>query len=104
MNREPYGYLIDDSTSFTPYFCRDAEQARNRMEAGHKVVRLYADPEDLALPGPHERMISASAQRIIRDIEAMTAIRRLRKLVQANDRATLPEVIAAVADRLNVPR
>ena len=38
---KPYGYLIDDSATYQPYFTRDADFAQQRAEAGKSVTPVY---------------------------------------------------------------
>lgn len=93
---KPHGYLIDDSNTYRPWFCHDHEFAEKRMREGKRVIPLYLDPLDGKRPSKQAHDDHHRAQLILRDHEAMEAIRRIRALAKVGDGVTL----AGVADAL----
>jgi hypothetical protein len=98
---KPYAYLIDDSVVFPAWITYEEKWARHYAEHGKKVIPLFAKPEDVAAPGPAERMDSDAARRILHDRDAMRAINSLRRLVKAEPGMPLQEVVDLVAARLS---
>jgi len=100
MNR-PYAWVIDDSTTYGPWLCFCEETANAKRGAGKKVVEMFADPEQIAAPGPAEREASQRARTIMADAEAMKAIRRLRSMAGVGDGINLAGAVDAIAYMLN---
>lgn len=97
----PYAYEVDDSETFSPFLTKDAAYAEKRRAAGKRVVNLFACADDLAQPGPRDRADSARAQMIVKDAEAMAAIRRLRELSGCGMGVTLSGVADAIERKLS---
>jgi hypothetical protein len=96
----PFGYLIDDSLTYSPWFSTDATAAEAKRAAGKRVIDLFVNPDDAAQPSAHAREASAAAERIMRNAEAMEAIRRLRELSGAGVGASLSGVVHAIEWKL----
>jgi hypothetical protein len=100
MSVPPFAHLIDDSTTYGPWLTFDPAVAQGRADAGKRVIRLWTSPDDVAQPGPHDRAASERAQLIVRDAQAMQALRRLRALAGVSRGVDLVGVVDAIAEKL----
>lgn len=99
---KPHGWLIDDSSTYRPWYCQDAEHAKKVIRSGKSVTPLYTHPLNRGRPPKDAHDAHIRAQLVLRDHEAMKAIARIRELSGVGNDVDLMGVADALAAKLRM--